>query len=376
MRIDGRRVRRELLLGLCVWGSIGLFFYTRSYLRLTLDSSQPPWSMVWWRAAVETGMDVLVWTLYTPVILALSRRFPVRGGVLAPHLAVHAAAGLVLASGSVLVNFGVATVTSVREPRLPLFYAYTMYANVLSYAATVAAAHALDFYRRFRDRELRASQLETQLARSRLHALEMQLHPHFLYNTLNSISELIHHDPAAAEAMVAQLGDLLRMTTDGAGAAEVPLRRELQFVDAYLAIERTRFGERLRVRTEVSPEAMDALVPNLLLQPLVENAVRHGLSPRAAPGSLSITAAVRGRMLVLTVTDDGVGLPPAAARRERVGLGNTRTRLAQAYGAEHRFALEPAPGGGTRAVVEIPYLRAEGDDAPPPVVPTLAGAAG
>ena len=376
MRIDGRRVRRELLLGLCVWGSIGLFFYTRSYVRLALDTTQPAWSLVWWRAAAETGVDVLVWTLYTPVILALSRRFAVRSGVAAAHLAVHVAAALGMASASVLVNYGVATVTHVDEPRLPLFYAYTMYANVLSYAAAVAAAHALDFYRRYRDRELRAAQLETQLARSRLHALEMQLHPHFLYNTLNSISELIHHDPAGAEAMVAQLGDLLRMTTDGAGATEVPLRRELEFAEAYLQIERTRFGERLRVRTRVAPEAMDALVPNLLLQPLVENAVRHGLSPRAAPGVLSITAEVRGATLVLTITDDGVGLPPAAARRERVGIGNTRTRLAQAYGAAHRFALEDAPGGGTRAVIEIPYLRAEADAGPPPPVPTLAGAAG
>jgi two-component system LytT family sensor kinase len=380
--IDWKSVRRDMVLGFAAWGTLALFFYSRAYLNwstqvqpeYTLTQPEYTWGQVWWRVLIETVFDVMVWTLLTPVILSLARRFPLRRAVLRRNLAVHAAAGLLLASAEVVFTFLVASYTYVYGPFWPRFYWMSLHYALLSYAAVVAAGHALEIYRRYRDREMRAAQLETQLARARLHALEMQLQPHFLFNTLNSISELVHDDPAAAEVMIAQLGDLLRMTTDGAGRAEVPLSRELQTVGTYLEIERTRFQDRLSVKTEVEPDVMNAMVPNLVLQPLVENAIRHGLSPQVAPGTVTLAARRVGDVLRLTVRDDGRGLPPRGERRERVGVGNTRSRLKQAYGAAHRFELADAPGGGTLVTIEIPYRPAGPDEAPVTRGGTLAGA--
>lgn len=369
--IDWRQARRDALLGLAFWGTLALFFYTRSWLQFATQVSPSAygWGDVWLSALVESALDVLFWAVLTAVILDLARRFPVRGERRMRNLALHALGCVVLASASTIFNYWVATYTYFEGPYWPRFYFVRIHANVVSYAAVVAAGHAFEVYRRYRDRELAAMQLETQLARANLHALEMQVQPHFLFNTLNSISELVHHDPEAAELMIAQLGDLLRMTTDGAMRQEVPLVRELNFVGAYLEIERTRFQDRLSVKKQVDEDVLDCLVPNLILQPVVENAVRHGLSPRLAPGTLTITARrVDGRVRI-TVRDDGRGLPPRELRRERVGIGNTRARLRQAYGDAHRFEMDDAPGGGTVVMMEVPYRAAGPEPSPEPPRP-------
>ena len=355
--IDWRQARRELLLGLAFWGTLALFFYTRSWLMYATQVRAGPyaWGDVWLRALVEGAMDMAMWALLTPLILELSRRFPVRGPARELNLGLHVLACLLLASVSTVFNFWVATYTYFEGPYWPRYYFLTIYGNILCYATVAAAGHAMDIYRRYRDRELHASRLETQLTRAHLHALEMQIQPHFLFNTLNAISELVHQDPAAAELMIAQLGDLLRLTTDGAVRQEVTLGRELDFVYTYLEIERTRFQDRLFVKKQVDPDVTNCLVPNLILQPLVENAVRHGLSPRVAPGTVTITARRVDDVVRLTVRDDGRGLPPPGQRRERVGIGNTRARLRQAYGDAHRFEMADAPGGGTLVMIEIPY---------------------
>ena len=374
-RIDWRVVRRDLLLGFIAWTVIQAFFYSQSYLNLaTQVNPQVTWGRIWFRALVEDAATVAMWTLLTPVVLALARRFPVRRGVRARHLAVHAGAAMVIATGEILVDFWVATHTYVYGPFWPRHYWISLHNELFAYAGIAAAAHVMEMYRRYRERELHAAQLEGRLARAHLHALEMQLQPHFLFNTLNSISELIDHDPDAAETMVAQLGDLLRMTMSGDGRQEVPLSRELELVGAYLEIERTRYQDRLSVKKQVEPDVLDAMVPTLLLQPLVENAVRHGLSPRVEPGTVTLTARRVGDRLRLTVRDDGRGLPPEGERRERVGVGNTRTRLRQAYGDAHRFELADAPGGGTQVLIEIPWRPASPDDDPEPRRAPLAGA--
>jgi two-component system LytT family sensor kinase len=374
-RIDWQAVRRDLLRGFIAWSIISLFFYSRSYVSyVTQVEQRVTWGDAWWRAAIEDTATVLTWTLFTPLVLAIARRFPVERGTLRRTLPVHAAAALVLASVDVLSSFEVAKYTYTYGPFWPRFYWVSVHYAVLSYVAVAAAGQALDVYHRYRERELAASQLQTQLARAHLHALEMQIQPHFLFNTLNSISELVHGDPVAAELMVAQLGDLLRMTMAGEGREEVPLSRELDLVGAYLEIERTRFQDRLTVKKQVDPDVLDALVPSLILQPLVENAIRHGLSPRVAPGTVTLTARRVGDRLRLTVRDDGRGLPPPDQRRERVGVGNTRTRLRQAYGAGHRFELADAPGGGTLVLIEIPWRPAARDDAAEPRRAPLAGA--
>lgn len=377
-RIDRQAVRRDLLLGFIAWSIIQLFFYSRSYLSYAtqVDGMDAPvtWGDVWLRALAEDACTVLVWTLFTPVILELARRFPVERGRRGRHLAVHAAAALALGSADIVLSFWVAEHTYRYGPFWPRFYWINLHYEVLSYAGVSAAGHMMEVYRRYRERELHAAQLQTQLARARLHALEMQLQPHFLFNTLNSISELVHDDPGAAELMVAQLGDLLRMTMSGEGREEVPLSRELELVGAYLEIERTRFQDRLSVKKMVEPDVLDALVPTLLLQPLVENAVRHGLSPRVAPGTVTLAARRVGDRLRITVRDDGRGLPPPGERRERVGVGNTRARLRQAYGDAHRFELADAPGGGTQVLIEIPWRPAGPDEAAGPRRAPLAGA--
>lgn len=376
--IDWRQVRRELFLGFVVWNALALYFFTRSWVMFATQVRPGPygWGDVWVAALIEGAADALVWTLYTPVILALARRRPVRGADRGRNLALHAAACAVMASGVSLFNFGVATYTFIDGPYWPRFFYMIIYNNVLQFVLASGAAHGLDVYRRYRDRELHASRLETQLARAHLHALEMQIQPHFLFNTLNSISELVHHDPPGAELMIAQLGDLLRMTTDGAVRQEVALVRELNFVGAYLEIERTRFHDRLTVIQDIDPDVLDCVVPNLILQPLVENAVRHGLSPRVAPGTLTITARRVDDRVRITVRDDGRGLPPPEERRERVGIGNTRLRLRQTYGDAHRFELADAPGGGTLVLIEVPYRSAgsERPAEPRPLSPALTRA--
>jgi LytS/YehU family sensor histidine kinase len=224
------------------------------------------------------------------------------------------------------------------------------------------ACLGLDVYRRYREREVIASALEAQLARAQLSALRAQLHPHFLFNALNTISALIPRDPSAADRMIERLGELLRRSLDAEGAAEVPLEEELRFLDGYLEIERARFRDRLAVTTRVDPGTMRARVPSLILQPLVENAIRHGVAPRAAPGSVEIRAEHEDGVLRLVVKDDGPGEPAPGGHTDGVGLANTRARLRRLYGASHRFQAGNAPGGGFEASVTIPF-RTTGSEA-------------
>jgi two-component system LytT family sensor kinase len=189
----------------------------------------------------------------------------------------------------------------------------------------------------------------------------MQLHPHFLFNTLHSISALLHRDPETADRMIARLGDFLRLTLDNSGAQEVSLQKELEFLKCYLDIERVRFQDRLTTSLDVEPRALDSRVPNLILQPIVENALRHGLSQRAAPGHLEISAKRDNGSLRIQVKDNGPGLSAITGsktnKREGLGLSNTKARLEQLYGAAHRFSIENAPGGGLVVTLEIPAER-------------------
>lgn len=208
-------------------------------------------------------------------------------------------------------------------------------------------------------------QMEVRLAQAKLESLKLQLHPHFLFNTLNTITALISSDPPAAERVVSGLSDLLRISLYNAGELEVPLERELELLEPYLAIQQIRFQDRLAVSMAVAPETRRALVPNLILQPLVENAIRHGIAPRAAAGLVQIDARRVDGMLHLRVVDDGVG-PGAAGGRwpaEGVGLGNTRARLQYLYGDRHRFELDGSPQGGFSVGITIPFHLAPEDRA-------------
>jgi two-component system LytT family sensor kinase len=183
----------------------------------------------------------------------------------------------------------------------------------------------------------------------------MQLHPHFLFNTLNSIATLIHKDPDAADQMTARLSDLLRLTLENIGVQEVPLAQELEFLERYLEIEKTRFSDRLVVRIDVAPETLDASTPYLILQPLVENAIHHGIAARSLPGCVIVRAARDGGMLVLEVKDDGPGIRSAAASNNGLGISSTRERLEKLYGAAHTFELSNVAKGGLAVKLTFPF---------------------
>jgi two-component sensor histidine kinase len=221
---------------------------------------------------------------------------------------------------------------------------------IATYATNWQERLATSFSRATEERE----QLEARLARAQLQSLRLQLHPHFLFNTLNTINALISTDRHAAERVISGLSELLRMSLSSASEQEVTLAKELELLAHYIEIQQIRFQDRLTVTFRIDPDARHALVPNLMLQPLVENAIRHGIAPRAAPGHVVVSAARRGMRLELSVVDDGVGENPRVDHRDGVGLGNTRARLLSLYGSDHRFEARGASSGGFAVHIEIP----------------------
>ncbi len=224
------------------------------------------------------------------------------------------------------------------------------------YLIVMTAAHALGYYRRAQDRDRQALALTAGLTQARLDALRLQLQPHFLFNTLNAIATLVHRDADAADELISDLSDLLRASLESKDH-EVPLAREIELLDRYLAIEQTRLGDRLRIVREIDPAAVAALVPTFLLQPLAENAIRHGLEPRATPGTLTISARREGDTLHLSVTDDGVGLGKSGAQTARhgIGLANSEERLRTLHHGRARLELISPHDGGVRVEVELPF---------------------
>jgi LytS/YehU family sensor histidine kinase len=213
------------------------------------------------------------------------------------------------------------------------------------------------WFRRAKQRERRALEAEARFAQARLAALQMQLNPHFLFNALNAITTLVHTDPSAADNMLGDLSGLLRAALDSADEQEIPLRRELAFLGHYLAIEQARFGDRLRVIQGIEPAALDALVPTFLLQPLVENAIRHGIEPQRAPGVVRIDARKEGDRLRLRIHDSGPGLRKASPRpgSSGIGLSNTRQRLDQLHPDDHLLCVQDAAEGGCEALLNLPF---------------------
>lgn len=239
----------------------------------------------------------------------------------------------------------------------PHFHQTVWFFLLMALGLTALVVGGLFLYKRDRDRELQASQLESQLAQAQIQILEMQLQPHFLFNTLNGIMVLIKEDPDSASRMIARLSEFLRLTLDSAGMQEVPLRRELEFLDRYLQIERLRFGERLQVEQHVETELLDALVPNLILQPLVENAIRHGVSKRRGPSLIAVAVERTNGSLTIHVRDNGTGLKAENGRavKEGIGLRNTRQRLQHLYGNAQECRLVSPPEGGVDVVLTIPF---------------------
>ncbi len=233
---------------------------------------------------------------------------------------------------------------------------FTVVPNIgTAYLGLLGLGYALQLARRHGERELSERRMEAQLADARLSALKMQLHPHFLFNTLQSVSTLMYRDVDTARTVLGLLRDLLATTLERGAQQEVPLEQELRVLELYAGIERVRFGGRLGVEVHVDPAARGALVPHLLLQPLVENAIRHGISRRRGPGRVEVRAALGDGGLRLVVRDDGAGYAEGRpGSGNGIGLANTRARLAALYGPAHRFRIGPEEGGGTRVEITLP----------------------
>ncbi|MEP6491178.1 MAG: sensor histidine kinase [bacterium] len=317
-------------------------------------------SLTFAQRTIVSVADGALMAALVPVALVSSRRYPIDGVHRFRRLAIHAAITFVSAAAWIVMLLVISRFVTGYAPAEPLVaYISWLTSNMFAYAALVASVHALSFQHKLRQRETQAIRLQAQLSSARLEALKAQLHPHFLFNTLHTISELIHLDPAAADAMIIRLAQLLRLSIDMTGDQEVRLQHELDILANYLELHRMRYGERLSVTLDIDHTVLDAFVPPLLLQPLVENALRHGIEPRSAPGTVRVAASARDGRLTLVVADNGVGLPVAFA--EGVGLSNTRSRLRELYGDDHSFVVFPAGDGGTEARIEIPLNRVSRD---------------
>src|SRR6186997_2918292 len=313
-------------------------------------------------------MNLAMWTgyaLWTPVIFWLGRnfRFGRRGWKTA--IAIHVPASLfITATHLVFVALLRYYLQGLRggTPDLWVTIGDAFFRTVDQvlpvYWAIVGLQQSVAYYRQARVREVRSARLETRLMESQLQALQQQLHPHFLFNTLHAISTLVHRDPEKADAMIERLSDLLRISLRKVGAQEVELAEELEYLRAYLDIEQVHFGNRLRVEYRIDAAALDVMVPTLILQPLVENAIRHGLEPIVRPGTLTIEAQADGDTLWLRVRDDGAGLPKNWTRREGVGLTNSRSRIDRLYGEQAAVTVRENPGGGVLVDIYIPLRSA------------------
>jgi signal transduction histidine kinase len=307
-----------------------------------------------------------IWALLTPLVMWPARRFPVWGAKLASNgrtLVRNWAAQLVAVVTFIVLHVALFTIASIllgggdHVPAARLFTGYLaswFTLDSIVYCTLLAVYHALVYYRVSQDRALRASQLEARLAQSQLQVLRMQLQPHFLFNTLHTISALMHKDVKRADSMIAALSDLLRMSLRSVGVQEVELREEVDFLQRYLEIMSLRFGDRLTVALDIDSTALDARVPTLVLQPLVENALRHGFGDGMRAGHVRVVAALDGDMVRCEVIDNGHGMPPGGPR-EGVGISNTRARLRHLYGDRFSLDLLSNPGGGSRVALAIPY---------------------
>lgn len=345
-----------VLMLLC-WTVIGLAFASQLYL-----SRSKLGIPVTWGVALGPMADWYVYGLLSIPALWVARHFPIGRAGWSRTLAVHLGASVLFSLTWMVLRAAIEhwqTAGDVYPMSFQMALRYslgvTYLFNPLVYFGVVFAQHAADYYWKFHERELHTAELETRLTEARLQALQMQLNPHFLFNTLNAISSLMHRDVDAADRMIVRLSELLRYTLESTEAQEVPLRQELAFLDRYLEIQQARFGDRLEVRHEIDPGALEAQVPNLVLQPLLENALEHGVAPHVRHGCVVLRARRRDERLQLEVQDNGAGIRENHPLVDGVGLANTRARLQQLYGAAQTLELRNVPGGGLVVQVSIPW---------------------
>jgi two-component system, LytTR family, sensor kinase len=337
--------------------------------RLEALSGDQTWALTLKLMAQLTVLNTVYWyvpALLAPIIVSITQRYRFGHTSWTATLAVHLGSAFaftvihttaIVATRALLFPFGGRVVATLGwSSYLQRQYLMQLDWMLAIYFCLAGLGHAIAYWSEAQDRALNAERLQTRLAEAQLQAMQRQLQPHFLFNTLHTISSLMRSDVEAADLMIDQLSDLLRMSLRS-NAQEVSVKQEIEILQSYLAIEQTRFRDRLSVAIDVDPAALDARVPHLLLQPLVENAVRHGIAPRARPGRIDVRIVHNGSQLEVDVRDSGDGLPAdrLVAMNDGVGLGNTRARLAHLYGSAHRLAFENLVEGGFHVSVTIPF---------------------
>lgn len=347
-----------MLVAFVFWTAVGLVFV----LPLLRQSTNLPRTLLaalaqWW-----------AWGLLMPGIVALDRALPFPGRQLTGRVVAHLALGppttvvyaYVLAALRAALHLG--AWSRLLGKGVLLEATREMFWSLLVYWVIVGAWETYRYQQQYVSAELQMERLERTSSEARLNALRMQLDPHFLFNALNTISAQVEREPKLARRMIEHLGDLLRLSLQSHGRQEIPLSEELAFLEHYLAIQAIRFGEKLRIETEIAPEIRHALVPSLFIQPIVENAIRHGISKRARGGVIWLTAECMASRLVLRVQDDGVGLPAGWALEKQTGFGLalTRERIAVLHpGGASQFEVRGRAGGGTEVVISFPARAAE-----------------
>lgn len=342
-----------------IWAALGLVLSMEVYFSL-----RPTIPGIDFGQVMQTQyMRVSLWALLTPLVLWMRHMIPLSAGGWAGGLAFHGGMSILIMfvyylvrvwfafwnQGAIFAEFWTVARTS--------FFGSNMI-DVIFYWVVLGAGYTFEIYRKYKNEQIRGAELESRLVQSELSALKQQLHPHFLFNTMNTIAVLVREGRnEQAVQLLARLSGLLRTTLDSHAVEEISLRQEMEFNERYVEIQKMRFADRLSVVTDVTNEALEARVPNLLLQPLVENAIQHGVSPKRGPGRVTITGRVQEQTLNLRVEDDGVGIEDGrlAPAREGIGLANTRERLQRLYGATSQLVLKSEPGRGTTVSVVLPY---------------------
>jgi two-component system LytT family sensor kinase len=364
MKKTTARRGRAILIGLAVYVLIILFFSTDTYFANKFKGV----NLLFREQLVFYAERWLPWAILTPLIFFLAGRIRFSRSRWPSALAFHGIGCLVFTLLQNLAFFGVRyfTISISRERTFVSGFVRTYFGfyqyNILTYAVIVGVAIAAEYYRRSRENELKTAQLETRLAGAELQALRMQVHPHFLFNTLHAVSALVHRNPDVADRMINRLSDMFRLSLESSSSQEISVENELEALKPYLEIMDMRFGDRLRVVVDFPEETRDALVPNLILQPLLENAIRHGIVPKPEGGTVTLRGRRNGDRFLIEIADDGPGFPGESSDllRNGLGLSNTKERLALLYGKNYEFRLSRGGKGGALVVLNIPFRTAGG----------------
>ena len=352
------------------WILLAFLFSGLRYFSIVQEAPSRP---VEWKNVFLMQAIIYTWAILSPLIVFFAKRFRFEQRSWWRVLSAHVAAAIVfLLLHRAIYSIFYIIVDPARVAENGGFLAMTLrlfirnwVVDLPMYCFLLSSIYVVVFYRHFQAEQLKSSELKAALANSQLNALKMQIHPHFLFNTLNSISALMHEDVKAADKMVARLGDFLRTTLENSGDHEVSLKQEIDFVGRYLEIESVRFQDRLVVKMNIDPETLQARVPNLILQPIVENAIKHGISRQTKVGSLIISSKRHGDRLQIRVEDSGPGLQPSngngkGSKTGGIGFANTRARLAHLYEENYRFEIKSAVPHGLIVTLEIPFETIKG----------------